>query len=112
MSGGQMREMCDSINVVKQQLQQIASGQMTLHSIVDQQMGGSSNNATGQQDATNFRFWDHEDGAIRRVPPGWTFPQCNTIVAYKLWHCGDMVKHIAPIKKFVMSDIMHLRRGR
>mmetsp|Transcript_56715 Transcript_56715/g.120420 ORF Transcript_56715/g.120420 Transcript_56715/m.120420 type:complete len:497 (+) Transcript_56715:152-1642(+) len=51
---------------------------------------------------------EHDDGRLRRVPPGWIFPKLPLGKMYVYWHCGDPVNEIPPIKRLEPGDVDHL----
>ena len=55
-------------------------------------------------DVNNW-WYVHSDGVKRRVPPSWTFPHGTLKTMYILWHCGDHINSISPMKLFNNRDV-------
>ncbi|GFH47913.1 hypothetical protein CTEN210_04389 [Chaetoceros tenuissimus] len=51
-----------------------------------------------------YQYWV-VNGIRQKVPPDWTFPNGPIVNVYKYWHHGDANHGIAPLKKFVRSDL-------
>jgi hypothetical protein len=51
-------------------------------------------------------------GKLRRVPEDWKFPHCPLATGYELYHCGDEIRGISPVKRFEVADVDYLKRGR
>lgn len=67
---------------------------------------------TFQDQGTTWGLWHHH-GKLRRCPEDWTFPNsCSLAICYDLWHCGDEVKKICPLKLFKPADVDFVPRGR
>ena len=66
---------------------------------------GGNEKTRHKQWASSEIFLHPYDGVLRRVPVGWQFPQCTLPVAYCLWHFGDQVKKIGPLKYLDYHDI-------
>ena len=56
---------------------------------------------------TTCWFYDHPDGSKRRVPPSWKFPSGTMLELYTLWHLGDPLNCISPMKTFVSGDVAY-----
>ena len=52
------------------------------------------------------------DGALRRVPPDWEFPKGAILNMYRLWHHGDEVRKISPLKFLERKDLNWKREAR
>ncbi|GFH50506.1 hypothetical protein CTEN210_06982 [Chaetoceros tenuissimus] len=51
-----------------------------------------------------YQYWV-VNGIKQKVPPDWTFPNGPIVNVYKYWHHSDANHGIAPLKKFVRSDL-------
>ena len=71
-----------------------------------QKVGDDGNAKISHKQWTSSELFLHPyDGVLRRVPIGWQFPQCTLSVAYCLWHFGDQVKKIGPLKYLDYHDV-------
>jgi len=61
---------------------------------------------------TDNWWYEHNDGAKRRVPSTFSFPMLGLEDMYVLWHCGDERKKISPMKLFQDSDLCYVTRGK
>ena len=69
--------------------------------------------ADGGVRAPQVYLWLHkEDGRLRRVPPGWTFPNSTLSVLWEHWCCGDSVQRISALCKLDNKDVDNIKRGR
>ena len=67
---------------------------------------------TFREEGIVWGLWHHH-GKLRRCPPQWSFPNsCSLAIAYDLWHCGDDVLKVSPLKYFKAGDVDYLTRGR
>jgi len=57
-------------------------------------------------------WYEHNDGAKRRVPSTWKFPMLGVEDIYVLWHCGDAEAKISPMKLFQASDVSVVKRSK
>ena len=73
----------------------------------NQQVAGDGGNTKiGCKERFDSELFLHpHDGVFRQVPVGWQFPQCTLSVAYCLWHFGDQVKKIGPLKFLDSRDV-------
>ena len=107
----QMRNLIETGPTMRSMAADIASMRSMLHNANGLENGGSLNISF---EVNRARMYTHRDGAHRRVPEGWTFPQLTLLQAYAYWHCGNDQSEnpIAPMKVFCASDVSHLKRGR
>jgi hypothetical protein len=64
------------------------------------------------QETGNGFYIFHHHGKLRRVPEAWCFPHCPLATAYELYHCGDEIGGISPLKVLSRLDVDYLNRGR
>ena len=68
----------------------------------------AQNDANGVNN-DGYQYWI-VNGIRRKVPPNWTFPNGPIVNIYKYWHHGDENHGIAPMKKFVRSDLTQFEK--
>ena len=107
-------------NVSASQIRNIAASNPTLKSLEasvaqlvarfeEQSRVNNANAALADDDGMGrvggqFDVFDHPDGIRRHFPPEYILQNCKVQQIYQLWHCGDDVKHICPIKNFTKRD--------
>ena len=57
-------------------------------------------------------WYEHEDGAKRRVPSTYKFPMLGLEDMYVLWHVGDPDNQISPMKLFQATDVSFIKRSK
>ncbi len=57
-------------------------------------------------------WYEHEDGAKRRVPSTYKFPMLGLEEMYVLWHVGDPANKISPMKLFQATDVSFIKRSK
>ena len=67
--------------------------------MINNEHNGADKVDTSRQSSFESQLFLHpHDGILRCVPVGWQFPLCTVAIAYCLWHFGDQVKKIGPLK--------------